>query len=306
MRLKDKLGNRANASAEIEYDGAFALALGERGRRRAHDHRDGAPHPARHRAGAGRADARGARRGALVVRASARAFQRRLIEQPLMAQRAGRPRARGRGGDWRSACGWRGPSTRSDRGASRGSAVALAKFLNNKRCPRRSTRRWSASAAIGYVEEGPLPRLYREAPLNSIWEGSGNVICLDVAARHGARARRARPRCSTSSAGARRRRPARRGRSSASSRSWPTAASRSTARAPPGRTAGAGAAGQPPGAPRAGRGRRRVLRLAPGRRRRPPVRHPAARARPRARSASGRGPGSISLSSAPPHAAEVG
>ena len=41
-------------------------------------------------------------------------------------------------------------------------------------------RRWSASVAIGYVEDSILPRLYREAPLNSIWEGSGNVICVDV------------------------------------------------------------------------------------------------------------------------------
>ena len=72
MRLKDKLGNRANASAEIEYAGAFAWRLGERGRRGAHDHRDGAPHPARHRDGAGRADARRALRGALVVRRTAR------------------------------------------------------------------------------------------------------------------------------------------------------------------------------------------------------------------------------------------
>ncbi len=50
MRLKDKLGNRANASAEIEYHGALAHRLGDEGAGRAHDHRDGAPHPARHRA----------------------------------------------------------------------------------------------------------------------------------------------------------------------------------------------------------------------------------------------------------------
>ena len=41
-------------------------------------------------------------------------------------------------------------------------------------------RRWNAWGAPGYVEDSIMPRLYREAPLNSIWEGSGNVICLDV------------------------------------------------------------------------------------------------------------------------------
>ena len=65
-------------------------------------------------------------------------------------------------------------------GPSRGSAVALAKFLNNKRCPQAVYEAMECLGGMGYVEEGPMPLLYREAPLNSIWEGSGNVICLDV------------------------------------------------------------------------------------------------------------------------------
>ena len=58
--------------------------------------------------------------------------------------------------------------------------MALAKFLNNKRCPQAVYEAMECLGGSGYVEEGPMPLLYREAPLNSIWEGSGNVICLDV------------------------------------------------------------------------------------------------------------------------------
>jgi putative acyl-CoA dehydrogenase len=58
--------------------------------------------------------------------------------------------------------------------------VALAKFLGNKLCPGLVYEAMEAMGGMGYVEDTPLPLLYREAPLNSIWEGSGNVICLDV------------------------------------------------------------------------------------------------------------------------------
>ena len=59
-------------------------------------------------------------------------------------------------------------------------AVALAKYLGNKLCPGLVYEAMEAIGGAGYVEESGLPLLYREAPLNSIWEGSGNVICLDV------------------------------------------------------------------------------------------------------------------------------
>jgi putative acyl-CoA dehydrogenase len=58
--------------------------------------------------------------------------------------------------------------------------VALAKFLGNKLCPGLVYEAMEAMGGMGYVEDTPLPLLYREAPLNSIWEGSGNVICLDI------------------------------------------------------------------------------------------------------------------------------
>jgi putative acyl-CoA dehydrogenase len=58
--------------------------------------------------------------------------------------------------------------------------VALAKYSINKRCPGVIAEAMEVLGGAGYVEESPLPLLYREAPLNAIWEGSGNVICLDV------------------------------------------------------------------------------------------------------------------------------
>ena len=58
--------------------------------------------------------------------------------------------------------------------------VAIGKYWVNKRTPNAVFEALECHGGAGYVEESPLPRLYREAPLNSIWEGSGNVICLDV------------------------------------------------------------------------------------------------------------------------------
>ncbi len=58
--------------------------------------------------------------------------------------------------------------------------TAVAKFWISKRCPVVVNEALECLGGNGYVEESILPRLYREAPLNSIWEGSGNVICLDI------------------------------------------------------------------------------------------------------------------------------
>jgi putative acyl-CoA dehydrogenase len=58
--------------------------------------------------------------------------------------------------------------------------VALAKYLANKLCLRVVAEAMEVLGGMGYVEDTPLPLLYREAPLNGIWEGSGNVICLDI------------------------------------------------------------------------------------------------------------------------------
>ncbi len=180
MRLKDKLGNRSNASAEIEYHDALAFQLGDEGagvqtiiEMVHHTRLDTAIAPA------------GLMRAALSeahhwVRHRT-AFQRRLIDQPLV-----RAVLADLALDWESALtlgmrvakAFEGRSP-EDRSFARIS-VALAKFLNNKRCPVVVVEAMEVLGGTGYVEDTPLPLLYREAPLNSIWEGSGNVICLDI------------------------------------------------------------------------------------------------------------------------------
>lgn len=180
QRLKDKLGNRANASAEIEYVGALAHQLGEEGEGVRtiiemvhHTRLDTAMAPA------------GLMRAALVealhwVRHRS-AFQRRLIDQPLM-----RAVLADLALDWEGtlALGLRvarafDGTGEQDRAFAR-LGVALAKFLGNKLCPNIVYEAMEVVGGMGYVEDTAMPMLYREAPLNSIWEGSGNVICLDI------------------------------------------------------------------------------------------------------------------------------
>ena len=180
QRLKDKLGNRANASAEIEYHGARAHRLGEEGagvrtiiEMVHHTRLDTAMAPA------------GLMRAALSeahhwVRHRT-AFQKRLIDQPLM-----RAVLADLALDWEGALALGLHVARSfdGRGAEARAfarlGVALAKFLGNKLCPTVIYEAMETLGGMGYVEDTPLPMLYREAPLNSIWEGSGNVICLDI------------------------------------------------------------------------------------------------------------------------------
>jgi putative acyl-CoA dehydrogenase len=177
MRLKDKLGNRANASTELEYDGTFAWLLGDEGHGVRtiiemvhHTRLDTALAPA--------GLMRAALSEALWWCSGRSAFQRRLIDQPLMAAVLADLALEVEGA---LAIGFRVARAfdEGDRGFGR-IGVALAKFLNNKRCPQVVYEAMECLGGAGYVEEGPMPLYYREAPLNSIWEGSGNVICLDV------------------------------------------------------------------------------------------------------------------------------
>ena len=177
-RLKDKLGNRANASAEIRYEGAFAHLLGAEGdgirviiEMVHHTRLDTAIAPA------------GLMRAALsealhwVTHRSV--FQRRLIDQPLMARVLADLAL-----DWEGAVALGFRIARAfDHPDERGLArvgVALAKYLSNKLCPGLVAEAMEVLGGMGFVEDTGLPMLYREAPLNGIWEGSGNVICLDI------------------------------------------------------------------------------------------------------------------------------
>lgn len=178
QRLKDKLGNRANASAEIEYHGAWAQALGDQGAGVRtilsmvhHTRLDTAIAPA------------GLMRGALVEAlwwARGRsAFQRRLIDQPLMRAVLADLALEAEGA---LALGLRVAAAFDDPAQAPFAriAVAVAKFWSNKRCVWMVAEAMECLGGMGYVEDTPLPMLYREAPLNGIWEGSGNVIALDI------------------------------------------------------------------------------------------------------------------------------
>ena len=302
QRLKDKLGNRSNASAEIEFDGALAWQVGEPGRGVA---------TIIEMVSATRLDcvigsAAGIRAAtvAAVHHASHRlAFGKELVAQPLMANVLADLRLESQAA---TALAFRlaGAADRAARGDAGEAAllrVALpaAKYWVCKRSPVHAAEALECLGGNGYVEESGMPRLYREAPLNSIWEGSGNVTSLDVLR---ALAVRGRGRRAARRTGRRRGRgggPGRRhGRPEgtadrAGGGEQPGGATRGQAagRADRGHPGGGAA-----GAARAGRGRRRVLRVAArpdSRRARWSVRHVARAARPGGdhRPGPGRAPG---------------
>ncbi|TLX60718.1 DNA alkylation response protein [Stutzerimonas nosocomialis] len=181
QRLKDKLGNWSNASSEVEYRGALAWMVGEEGR--------GVPTiiemvaMTRFDCMIGSSSLmRQALSQALHHCAHRQVGGRPLTEQPLMqnvlADLALESEAAlaltlrmGRALD----------SLADEREATFARLVtAVGKYWICKRAPNAIYEASECMGGAGYVEESILPRLYREAPVNSIWEGSGNVQCLDV------------------------------------------------------------------------------------------------------------------------------
>ena len=181
QRLKDKLGNRSNASSEVEFDDTCGLLVGEEGRGIPtilemgvytrfdcatgaagimHQCVSQAIHHARHRS----------------------AFGRLLIDQPLMRNVLA---------DLALECEAaialclrlaRAFDSQQDEAESalRRVLVPVAKYWICKRAPAVGVEAMEVLGGNGYVEEGPIARRFRELPLNSIWEGSGNIMCLDV------------------------------------------------------------------------------------------------------------------------------
>ena len=177
QRLKDKLGNRSNASSEIELNQAYAVLAGEPGRGIAtiiemvhHTRLDCAV------AAAGLMRQAVAR--AIHHTRQRRAFGKRLIEHDLMARVLA---ALDLEAEAAMLLAFRAAQL-IDEGPKELArlAVAVAKYWNNKRSPLVVVEAMEALGGAGYIEDSVLPRLYREAPLNGIWEGSGNVICLDI------------------------------------------------------------------------------------------------------------------------------
>ena len=181
IRLKDKLGNRSNASSEIEFEGAWGRMVGEEGRGVRtiieminHTRLDcvigsaaimrqavtQAVHHSRHRT----------------------AFGALLADQPLMqnvladlvveSEAATLLMMRLAGSFDRSEDPFEASFLRL--------ATSVGKYWVCKRTPMLSGEALECLGGNGYVEESNLPRLYRESPVNSVWEGSGNVIALDV------------------------------------------------------------------------------------------------------------------------------
>ena len=189
QRLKDKLGNHSNTSSEIELHGAWARMVGEPGR--------GVPtiiemvgHTRLDCVIGAAAGMRVAVVNAIHHAAHRAAFGKTLIDQPLMrnvladlcleseaatalAMRLARAYDEA-ASDAREGIG------DSDAQLFKRVATAVGKYWACKRAPNHAFEAMECLGGNGYVEESGMPRLYREAPLASIWEGSGNVISLDV------------------------------------------------------------------------------------------------------------------------------
>jgi putative acyl-CoA dehydrogenase len=182
QRLKDKLGNRSNASSEVEFFDAWGVMIGDEGR--------GVPtiiemanytrldcvigsaalmraalvqaiHHARHRS----------------------AFGRHLVEQPLMRNVLADLSLESEAATvlfMRLARAFEDTTNAPEERAWRRLVTPAAKYWVCKRTLEFTGEAMEVWGGNGYVEEGPMARFYREAPVNSIWEGSGNVMCLDV------------------------------------------------------------------------------------------------------------------------------
>ncbi|WP_433294078.1 acyl-CoA dehydrogenase family protein [Pseudonocardia sp. CA-142604] len=183
QRLKDKLGNRSNASAELEYDDAVAWLVGEEGDglRLILEMVDNSRLAVTVWSAAGM---RAATVAAVRHATHRKAFGAYLHDQPLMrnvlADLALESEAA-------TALVMRiaGATDRAVRGddneaAFRRIAGAVGEYWVCKRTPAHAGEALECLGGNGYVEDSGIPRLYREAPLNSVWEGSGNVIALDV------------------------------------------------------------------------------------------------------------------------------
>ncbi|MEU8936694.1 acyl-CoA dehydrogenase family protein [Streptomyces goshikiensis] len=180
QRLKDKLGNRSNASSEVEFDRTWARRVGEEGRgvktiieMVAATRLDCAIGSA--------AQMRQALTQAVHHAEHRSAFGARLIEQPLMRNVLADLALESEAATvltMRLAAAY-DADTDQERAFLR-IAVPAAKYWVTKRCTPMVAEALECLGGNGYVEESGLPRLLRESPLNSIWEGSGNVQALDV------------------------------------------------------------------------------------------------------------------------------
>jgi putative acyl-CoA dehydrogenase len=182
QRLKDKLGNRSNASSEVEFADAFARRVGDEGR---------GVRTIIQMVQLTRLDCAIASAGLMrmaLVQALHHArhrivFQKRLVDQPMMAGVLADMALEAEAAIAlvMRLCRSFDLAARDSGEAARARLLTPAvKFWVCKRAPAFVYEAMECLGGNGYVEESPLPRLYREAPVNAIWEGSGNVMALDV------------------------------------------------------------------------------------------------------------------------------
>jgi putative acyl-CoA dehydrogenase len=181
QRLKDKMGDRSNAGSEAEFWGSTGWLVGEQGR--------GIPTVlemgvyTRLDCAIGSAGVMRAALSQAMHHASLRAaFGKLLRRQPLMMNVLADLALESEAATALSLRLARAFDAQQDEaeGLLRRLLTPVAKLWICKRCPTFVAEAMEVLGGNGYVEEGPMPRLFRQSPLNSIWEGSGNVMCLDT------------------------------------------------------------------------------------------------------------------------------
>ena len=183
MRLKDKLGNRSNASAEIEFEDTAAWLVGDEGRG-VQTIIEMVNHTRLDCVVGSVGIMRQAVSQAAWHVAHRRAFGAKLIDKPLMANVVADLELEVEAATlmmMRLSGAFDRAEIDTDEEAFRRIATPVAKYWVTKRCSEVVREAMECMGGNGYVEESVMPRLFRESPLNAIWEGSGNVIALDVA-----------------------------------------------------------------------------------------------------------------------------
>ncbi len=178
QRLKDKCGNRANASSEVEFRDLHAVMLGEEGR--------GIPtilemaHLTRLECAIASAGIiRQATSQAINHARTRSAFQRRLVDQPIMENVLADLAVEAEAHLWLAMRAAAALDNAEEKALNR-IITPVAKYWICKRAPLAVAEALECHGGNGFIEEHLMARLYREAPLNGVWEGAGNVICLDV------------------------------------------------------------------------------------------------------------------------------
>tara|TARA_R110000868_G_scaffold135284_2_gene347757 strand:- start:2649 stop:4325 length:1677 start_codon:yes stop_codon:yes gene_type:complete len=182
QRLKDKVGNKSNASSEVEFQGAAAWLIGDEGRG-IRNILEMATYTRLDCAVATAGMMRAAVANAVHHCSYRTVFQKKLIDQPLMLNVLADLALESEAAaalSFRVARAFDNAAGDEAEAAYKRIMTPVAKYWVCKRAPNLAYEAMECLGGNGYVEEGIAGRIYREMPVNAIWEGSGNVMCLDV------------------------------------------------------------------------------------------------------------------------------